>query len=116
MQEERRKFPRVTLDVDIRVKLSKTDEDSQHRIRDLSESGVYIVTEKTRPIGTGIDLTLIVGDAAVVVRTRGIIVHEITAADATAERPPGIGVMFLDISKDAKDALRKLVQSGKPAP
>ncbi len=111
---ERRRFPRVALDAEVRVKLSTTDDGFKSRIRDLSETGVFILTEETRPIGTGLELTLVLTEGALVARVRGIIVHEVRVHEATKKLPSGIGVMFLDVDDDTKGVLRDLIARGEP--
>lgn len=114
MSKERRKFPRVSLEADVRVKISKDSLRLDGRIRDLSENGVFIVTEQTRPIGTGIELTLILTEGAMTAKTKGIIVHEVKKDEGTDEKPAGIGVMFLEISEEAVSSIRTLVSVGVP--
>lgn len=102
---ERRKFARVALDAQVAVKVSDTDRLFKSRIRDLSQSGVFIFTDTTRPIGTGIKLNIAVNKENVEFRADGIIVHEVTDGEH-----PGVGVMFTDIGDF--DALLQLIAMG----
>ena len=91
-----------------------TDVLFETRIRDLSENGVFIITTDTRPIGTGLDLDIDVVAGGVRLQVRGIIVHEVTEAEATDARPCGIGVMFMDVEPQTLSVLERLIALGKP--
>lgn len=112
----RRRFTRVALDAQVKVKVPSTDSLFDSRIRDLSENGVFILMEKTRPIGTGLELDIVVREGAFLVRARGIIVHEVRPEDARPDRPAGIGVMFLEVEEHSQAQLAELVKQGKPLP
>jgi Tfp pilus assembly protein PilZ len=111
---ERRRFPRVALDAQVSVRVPSADTLFESRLRDLSANGVFIRTENTRPIGTGLELSIEVREGDVVVRARGIIVHEVTPDEATESRPAGIGVMFVDVDPDTVIALDDLIARGRP--
>lgn len=89
---ERRRFARVTLDAQVAVRVSDSDRLFNSRIRDLSQSGVFIITDSTRPIGTGVTLKIAVAKEGVEFEARGIIVHEVAEGDET-----GVGVMFTNV-------------------
>jgi|GEM_PF-1328996 len=112
----RRRFTRVSLDASVHVKALAADVLFDSRIRDLSENGVFILTEATRPIGTGIDLHIEVERDGMVVKATGIIVHEVTPAEATPDRPCGVGVMFTHVDPTTTSHLQTLLAQGKPLP
>lgn len=109
----RRRFTRVALDAHVQVRLGESGFES--RLKDLSINGVFILTPETRPIGTGLELNITVTDGGKQVRARGIIVHEVKPEEADAERPAGIGVMFLDVH-EGREVLEEIVAQGTPLP
>ena len=111
----RRRFTRVALDAQVAVKLSSVEGGFESRLKDLSENGVFILTSSTRPIGTGLELTITVVEGAHSVRARGIVVHEVKPPEATAGHPAGIGVMFLEIH-EGRESLNKMLEIGTPVP
>jgi len=113
---ERRRFSRVALDARVRVNVLDADTLFESRIRDLSENGVFILTRSTRPVGTGIQLEIVVRQGELEVRAKGVIVHEVSAEDATSDNPAGIGVMFTDLEGDTAAALQRLMNVGVPLP
>lgn len=111
---ERRRFTRVALDAHVRVNVLSTDTLFESRIRDLSENGVFILTSSTRPVGTGIQLAIVVRQGEMEVRARGVIVHEVKADDADDARPAGIGVMFTEVENGTVADLKRLLDDGIP--
>ena len=102
---ERRRFARVSLDAQVSVSVSDSDRLFNSRIRDLSQSGVFILTDSTRPIGTGVTLKIAVAKEGVEFEARGIIVHEVNEGPEA-----GVGVMFTNIADF--DALIQLIAMG----
>lgn len=113
---ERRRFTRVALDAHVAVTLADSGGLIHSRVRDLSENGVFIVTESTRAIGTNIRVSIAVKEGAVAIEARGIVVHEVPPERASEARPAGMGVMFTDVSDASLALLRRLVATGQPLP
>lgn len=113
---ERRRFTRVALDAHVSVTVLDTNTLFTSRVRDLSENGVFIMTQSTRPIGTGIRLFISVEEGKLSLEARGIIVHEVPADRATSDRPAGIGVMFTELNAETRRRLRTLVAARAPLP
>lgn len=109
---ERRQFTRVALDAVVRVAIPAHKQRLESRVRDLSENGVFIVAKNTRPIGTELQLTIDV-TPDFILEARGIVVHEVSAADASETRPAGMGIMFLEVLT-SMDELRAFIASRTP--
>ncbi|MCP4501180.1 MAG: PilZ domain-containing protein [Deltaproteobacteria bacterium] len=110
----RRKFSRVALDALVHVTAPRAEVLFTSRIRDLSGKGVFILSDRTRPIGTGLDIQIEVTHEGHLIQATGIIVHEVTTEEATPMRPAGVGVMFTDVHPDTQEALHKLMKEGRP--
>ena len=109
--KNRRRFARVALDTHVSVKLGEVGFES--RLKDISVNGVFILTSETRPIGTGLEVSINLSEGGRQIRARGIIVHEVVREEATPRRPAGIGVMFLEV-QEGEDVLRQLVAANIP--
>ena len=114
--KERRRFTRVALDAHVAVTVLDTDALFHSRLRDLSENGVFVLTNSTRPIGTNIRLSITVQEGPLSISARGIIVHEVPAERASERTPAGIGVMFTEVDEASAALLRRLVAAGEPLP
>ena len=112
--KERRRFSRVALDVAVRLRVPDADGHQESRIRDVSLNGVFIITNHTKPLGTNLKLAIEVGTTGMVMTADGLVVHEVTTADASESRPAGMGVMFVSVADESKEALEKLMSMGKP--
>jgi Tfp pilus assembly protein PilZ len=110
----RRKFPRVALDARVEFSLTTAEIRCNSRIKDLSENGVFVLSNVTRPLGTGIDLILTVEGTDGAIHARGIIVHEVPAAEATSQRPAGFGVMFVDVDDTSRKRIRDTLRGKMP--
>lgn len=114
--KERRRFTRVALDAHVAVTVLDTNALFHSRLRDLSENGVFVITNSTRPIGTNIRITITVKESQLSVCARGIIVHEVPPERASEGAPAGIGVMFTEVDDASVVLLRRLVAAGEPLP
>lgn len=107
---ERRQVSRVPLDAQVTVTVADTEALFRSRVRDLSERGVFIIAQHTRPIGTSVRVSMVLQLENVVLEVRGLIVHEVPADAATEERPAGMGVMFTEVPEESQALLKYLVQ------
>jgi hypothetical protein len=109
---ERRQFTRVALDAYVRVIIPANRASIESRVRDLSENGVFLIARATRPIGTELQLHIDI-TPDLVIRAKGIVVHEVKADEGSSERPGGMGIMFLEIESDIEE-LRAFIASREP--
>jgi hypothetical protein len=68
--------------------------------RDLSRGGVFIATEILDPVGTPCKVVML-PDASPPVTFEGVVCHVIVAETGEEGRPPGLGVKFTRMGKDA---------------
>jgi Tfp pilus assembly protein PilZ len=107
---ERRRFARVALEAQVSVRVEDSDHLFESHIRDLSENGVFIVSDGTRPIGTNVKIRVVVVKEGVELIANGIIVHEVKPDDGTG-RPAGVGVMFTNV--ESPEQLQELMKKGE---
>lgn len=84
----------------------------------ISPTGMFIVTEKPEPPGRILDLEFRLGDGFEIINGQGEVVWARTVAEGP-NRPPGMGIRFLDLSPGSKELIYRIVdqyvaQGGTP--
>lgn len=102
-----RRFPRIKLATTVQLRFSSAGAVVESRTVDLSEGGVFIRMGNPRPEGTPIRLKLELGDH-VRLEIGGVVVRCVRSGES---EPPGIGVLFTEISPEDAEYLRTLVRS-----
>jgi hypothetical protein len=97
---ERRRAPRYWCIGSITLR-SESEGGSFHTaIKDISQSGCYVETLFSLPVGTAVELQLKLGDA--VIEGRGEV--------RTCDPGVGLGIEFLELSDDNRDKLRNAIK------
>ena len=111
--EERRRSERSQLIV--RIDYATVDEVFSEFTRDINEGGLFIETEKPRPLGTEVSLQFNLPGDTDIVRTIGRVVRINTGS---SESPPGMGIEFDDLAQEARaqiDILIRALRTGPPS-
>lgn len=106
---DRRGAVRVRLEAAVVVRAPSAKVLFQSRVRDLSETGVFLLSTTTRPVGTVIELSIAVEEAHLRVNAKGIVVHAVPLQESTSDRPAGMGVMFTTVGAADRMMLRSMV-------
>jgi uncharacterized protein (TIGR02266 family) len=77
--------------------------------RDLGSGGVFIETSTPRSIGEELELTFTIPDSKETVTTRGRVIWVQSFLEAV-KQPSGMGVQFIDFSKENKGLLEDFVK------
>lgn len=89
-----------------------------NRTHDISMNGVYVLTAKPLPLGTGADfqLTLGVGMRRDVIKGRCEVVRVVSLDDGlSGETPgPGMGLKFTEIEPDSSVTLYRIIRLNQP--
>jgi uncharacterized protein (TIGR02266 family) len=80
--------------------------------KEISEGGLFLVTERPIAVGTPLHLRLI-GDRGEVVEVEGAVVW--SRLPGQGDPPPGIGVEFLDLDEKQREAVAYLVEEALAA-
>src|SRR5258706_10718286 len=83
----------------LQVECSHAADLEQGRANEISEGGVFLVTERPIPVGTPVRLRLI-GDRGETVEVEGAVVW----ARPPGRASPGIGIEFLDLDESRHEA------------
>lgn len=94
-----RQEPRLT----INKEFDSFDQFIQEYITNISKSGVFIKTKEPLPIGTSVDLRFsVIMDDIETIEGVGEVVR-------VQDDPPGMGVVFRQLSRYSKDLIEKLL-------
>ncbi len=75
---------------------------------DISAGGMFLRAEEPLPVGTRLDLEFNLPGDDIAVRTAAEVVR-IVAPSLDLERPSGMGIRFLDITKEQRKDIEKFV-------
>jgi len=106
----RRKALRVPSN--LAVECSKPASGALGPVREISEGGVFLVTERPLPVGTPLNFRL-VGDRGETVEVEGAVVW--VRRPGSDERPPGMGVEFSNLDESQREAVAYLVEEALAA-
>jgi hypothetical protein len=102
---ERRQWPRVKVELEVRIKFENYDEVVHSDVLNLSRGGALIVADETRPIGTRARLVLTVGERTITIG--GSVVH----SSPRGEGIYAVGLMFMDIPDSDRAYLDQLIEA-----
>lgn len=74
----------------------------------ISPTGMYIVSSNPEPPGRVLDLEFRLGDGFEIIQGRGEVVWSRSVADGP-NRPPGMGIRFVELSEGSKDLIYRIV-------
>ncbi len=109
---------RVPLAHRIQLKFDRFTGFINEYLSNLSPGGIFIRTDTPEPPGQLLDFEFRLGDGYELIRGRGEVVWARERPDGP-ERPPGMGVRFIELSPGSKDLIYKIVDDytahgGKP--
>jgi uncharacterized protein (TIGR02266 family) len=109
---DRRRWPRVTLAARVALSSPTLDDLVAGPLQDLSVGGLFIVSRTTKPIGTELTVAVAVADANVRIECRGLVVREVTAAEAAETgRSPGMGILFTELDPKTRATIERLIEA-----
>ncbi|MBS2020028.1 MAG: TIGR02266 family protein [Deltaproteobacteria bacterium] len=82
--------------------------------KNISKGGTFVRTTNALPVGAEIDFVLALpspdGQEPVELQLRGVVKWIVSASEATAEKPEGMGIQFLFANDDQRRAIEKTVE------
>lgn len=84
--------------------------------KNISKGGTFIRTTNALPIGTEMDFVLSLpspdgqSKEAVELQLRGVVKWHVSASEATADKPEGMGIQFLFTNEEQKHAIERTVE------
>jgi type IV pilus assembly protein PilZ len=103
---ERRRSIRA--DLIVRVDYATVDEMFSEFTRDINEGGLFIETEKPRPVGTDVTLHFnLPGSDEMVITVGRVVRHSPGGGNA----PPGMGIEFDELSSDDRVKIDSIIRA-----
>lgn len=108
--DNRRRHPRVPLNMLVQVRAKDYDDLLERFAPNISQSGVYIETDKPHAEGATIYFQLTLNDDGALIEAMGKVVRAVGPKEAEAPMKPGMGVEFLSMTDASSAHLTQLVQ------
>jgi uncharacterized protein (TIGR02266 family) len=107
--KDQRRHPRVDVELQVKLRFADVNRFRIFRTVNLSEGGVFVVTENAKPAGTRAQVVLYPPGIELGLPIHGTVVRSVTLEEAerTGARP-GIGIRFEELDDDARAALTRL--------
>ncbi len=103
---DRRRTTRA--DLIVRIDYSTVDEFFSEFTRDINEGGLFIETEKPRPVGAEVTMHFQVPGSDEGIQTVGRVVRLSSGDDLS---PPGMGIEFDELTEDDRRVINSIVRS-----
>ncbi|HQB46479.1 MAG TPA: TIGR02266 family protein, partial [Polyangiaceae bacterium] len=117
MVQDTRKDPRAkVLTMTVRYKSATIDEFIEHHSHDVSRGGIFIKTPSPFPPGTLLKFEIRIAEDQAIIGGVGRVVWKREAAQATEERPSGMGVKFLKIDETSRQVIDRIVDTKGDTP
>jgi uncharacterized protein (TIGR02266 family) len=110
MGDDRRQDPRAPADnLKARVRFADAKKFEQCYLKDISRGGIFLRTAAPSPLGTSIEVTLVLPDTSEVVLP-GKVVHRVGPESAAAGQVSGIGVKFEELKPAVRNVLEAVLK------
>ncbi|HZH05018.1 MAG TPA: PilZ domain-containing protein, partial [Myxococcaceae bacterium] len=94
----------------ILVRIPTVDKLRAHYLRDLSEGGIFVKSERTLPIGTAVNIELVPPGWTASLILTGRVVRIATDEEARKTNAVGMAIRFEEVTPEAQQALTELIR------
>jgi Tfp pilus assembly protein PilZ len=112
VKKERRRYPRLPCAVQVQLKDRRNT--SELISADVSRHGAFVVTDSPRPERELVQLSFQLPDVGSV-DVLGMVARQVRAEEGADDQPPGMGIDFFALSKEAKQVWDSFVQRSAAA-
>lgn len=105
---ERRRHPRVPLNLLVQYRFDTFDEFMAEYAADLSEGGMFIETDEPRAVGDVVYLQFALRDGTHLIEGLGRVARIVEPAEG---RPGGMGIEFVNMDGESQDLVQQAVES-----
>jgi uncharacterized protein (TIGR02266 family) len=102
-------FRRVPFEAELRLRWEPDGGEVSARIANISLGGMFVVSGEPRPAGTTFELSFKLPEQPAPVRGRGRVAW-VRERDEGPERPPGMGVRFLELTPGSRELIFEVVE------
>jgi uncharacterized protein (TIGR02266 family) len=106
MEPKRRQFSRIELQTKVKVTFSSSDSRRALLSTNLSEGGLFLQAEETKPVGTKIEFEFALRDGGPSILGHGVV----RWIEDSPERRKGMGIKFLDLNDEGKREILEIIQ------
>ncbi|MEZ4705146.1 MAG: PilZ domain-containing protein [Bdellovibrionota bacterium] len=104
MSDERRRFARISLESNVKILFQKEDQRDQVLLENLSEGGLFLLTEDPKPIGTKLNFEFRVKNQEESIKGTGIVKW----VENDKNKRKGMGIQFLELNEAGKRIITRL--------
>lgn len=108
-EQDRRRWPRLKVQLDVRLAFTANETVFKCESADLSRGGIFVYTSEVRRPGTVVRMDVTVGDRPMTME--GIVVR---ALKPRGGRRSGMGIKFTVIDPDDQRFVTELIDSSQP--
>ncbi|MCB0326010.1 MAG: PilZ domain-containing protein [Bdellovibrionales bacterium] len=109
MSDERRKFARIFLESNVKILFAQEDQRDQVLLENLSEGGLFLVTNSPKPIGTKLNFEFRVKNQEESIQGTGIVKW----VEKDPSKRKGMGIQFMELNDAGKQIISKLFRKYK---
>ncbi len=102
--------PRVDIERQVAVRFDRFDHFVEEVSKNLSCTGMFLSSERPRPIGTQFDFVLQLGEDFNLVQGRAEVVWTRLTSEGV-DRPAGMGIRFLQLDATSENVLQRLIEA-----
>lgn len=111
--ENRRRFTRVPLSLEVNIKFDNLSSFVSEYSSDLSVGGIFIKTSKPRKVGTSVNLTIVLMNGERLIEATGRVVRVVLPGDRYTGAVPGMAIEFTDISPQSRKTIEECIEMGE---
>ena len=114
---ERRKHPRVDVNLTVRVKFENLNQFLEHYAPNLSHGGIFLQSQKPYPKGTRLRFKIQLKDGTVALQGSGVVVW--SRSPSTSKEKPrmsGMGVKFIHLDESSREIIQQFIEKNKSSP
>lgn len=103
---DRRRFPRVRLNLLVQFRVDSYDQFLKEYALDLSAGGMFVRTDEPRPEGAMIYFQFMVRGGQSIIQGLGKVVH---VSPAGGQRPAGMGIEFVSLEDESQAVIEEII-------
>ena len=107
--DNRRRFARISLDTKVKVVFRGVEQRNQILLYNISEGGLFLATEQTKPIGSKLQFEFRVQDGGASITGVGIV----RWIESNPQQRIGMGIQFIELNDEGRKVISELLRQKK---
>jgi molecular chaperone DnaK len=110
MPDERRRDPRIDVELNLRLAFGSVEEFIERWALNISRGGIFVRTLGARPSGTVVSLNIELENGLQVLRGQGVVRWSTTpSAPGEPPRDPGMGIKFTRLEPESREIIERMI-------